>query len=65
MALLLDDLLDVSRVTRGQFELRKDYVELKAVSEAAIETARPLLEAMQHTLSVTLPAIPLTLEADP
>ncbi len=65
MALLLDDLLDVSRVTRGQFELRKDYVELKTVCDAAIETARPLLEAKQHSLSVSLPPSPLTLEADP
>jgi PAS domain S-box-containing protein len=65
MALLLDDLLDVSRITRGQLELKKDYVELASVIEAAVETARPLLESKQHALSVSLPASTVRLEADP
>ena len=50
MALLLDDLLDVSRITRGRLELRKDYVSLQALVAAAIEPARPLIEAKHHTL---------------
>ena len=65
MALLLDDLLDVSRITRGQLELKKDYVDLKSVVNVAVETARPLLDAKRHQLTVTLPTAPLRLEADP
>ena len=56
MSLLLDDLLDVSRITRGQLELKKDYVDLKSVVGIAVETARPLLDAKQHQLTVNLPA---------
>jgi PAS domain S-box-containing protein len=65
MSLLLDDLLDVSRITRGQLELKKDYVELKSVIRDAVETARPLLDAKQHKLQVSLPAESVKLEADP
>ena len=56
MSLLLDDLLDVSRVTRGQFELKREYVDLRSVCDVAVETARPLIEAKRHTLRVTLPS---------
>ncbi len=52
MALLLDDLLDVSRITRGTLELRKESVTLAAVVEAAVETARPILDARRHHFSV-------------
>jgi PAS domain S-box-containing protein len=65
MSLLLDDLLDVSRITRGQLELKKDYVDLKAVVNVAVETARPLIDAKQHRLAVSLPAENVKLEADP
>jgi PAS domain S-box-containing protein len=65
MSLLLDDLLDVSRITRGQLELKKDYVDLKSVVGVAVETARPLMDAKQHKLSVQLPAESIKLEADP
>jgi len=65
MSLLLDDLLDVSRITRGQLELKKDYVDLKSVIGIAVETARPLLDSKQHQLTVNLPAGNVTLEADP
>ncbi|HEU5135088.1 MAG TPA: ATP-binding protein [Steroidobacteraceae bacterium] len=65
MSLLLDDLLDVSRITRGQLELKKDYVDLKSVIGIAVETARPLLDAKQHQLTVQLPAENIKLEADP
>ena len=65
MSLLLDDLLDVSRVTRGQFELKREYVDLRSVCDVAVETARPLIEAKRHTLRVELPAETITLEADP
>ena len=65
MSLLLDDLLDVSRITRGQLELKKDYVDLKSVIGIAVETARPLLDSKQHQLTVNLPAGNVKLEADP
>jgi PAS domain S-box-containing protein len=65
MSLLLDDLLDVSRITRGQLELKRDYVDLKSLVGVAVETARPLLDAKQHHLTVTLPAENLKLDADP
>jgi PAS domain S-box-containing protein len=65
MALLLDDLLDISRITRGQFELKRDYVELNRLVSVAVETARPLIDSKQHELHVTLPSEPVVLEADP
>ncbi|MGH8261797.1 MAG: ATP-binding protein, partial [Steroidobacteraceae bacterium] len=65
MALLLDDLLDVSRITRGRLELRKSRVELTAVTRSAVETARPLIESKRHALELRLPAEPIEVEADP
>ncbi|WP_157271217.1 hybrid sensor histidine kinase/response regulator [Azohydromonas aeria] len=65
MALLLDDLLDMSRVTRGQLALRKCDTELRAVLDAAVETARPLLDAKHHRLDVAAPDAPVHFEADP
>jgi signal transduction histidine kinase len=64
MALLLDDLLDVSRITRGALTLRKEAVALKEVVNGAAETARPVLDARAHELDVKLPARPLYVEAD-
>ena len=52
MARLLDDLLDVSRITRGMMEIRKELIELHAVMDAAIEISRPAIEARNHALSV-------------
>ncbi len=65
MALLLDDLLDVSRITRGKLELKKDFVELQAVVDVAVETARPLLESKRHHFTAKLPPDRTVLEADP
>lgn len=65
MARLLDDLLDVSRITRGMLELRKQPLELGAAVTAAIETAKPLIDAKHHALTVELPPKPVRLEADP
>src|ERR1700722_15630498 len=64
MSRLLDDLLDVSRVTRSRLELKKSPTELTAVVSSAIETARPILEAKHHTLSVDLPTHAVRFEAD-
>jgi PAS domain S-box-containing protein len=65
MARLLDDLLDVSRISHGKMELRKVRVELAAVVRNAVETSRPLIEAGGHELTVALPPAPLFLDADP
>ena len=65
MALLLDDLLDASRITRGALDLKKDYIDLADSVSAAIEAARPLLERKQHRLTVHAAAHPLILDADP
>jgi PAS domain S-box-containing protein len=64
MVRLIDDLLDVSRITRGKLELRKEPVELAAVLHNAVESTRPLIESLGHEIAVTLPAQPLLLEAD-
>jgi PAS domain S-box-containing protein len=65
MGRLLDDLLDVSRITRSTLELKKNPTELTSVVGSAIETARPILEAKHHTLSVDLPKQAVRLQADP
>jgi PAS domain S-box-containing protein len=65
MALLLDDLLDVSRITRGRLELKRDYVALDRLVATAVETAAPLIEAKHHTVNLRLPEEPLGLFVDP
>ena len=65
MARLLDDLLDVSRIARGRVELRKKWIDLTSAIGAAIDTARPLLDAKGQALVLDLPREPLRLEADP
>jgi signal transduction histidine kinase/ActR/RegA family two-component response regulator len=65
MALLLDDLLEVSRITRGRLELKKTQVDLPSLIAAAVETARPLMESKQHRLETRLPAEPVRLQVDP
>ncbi|MED5620292.1 PAS domain-containing sensor histidine kinase [Ideonella sp. BN130291] len=65
MALLLDDLLDVSRIALGRLQLRREPVLLSAVVDAAMETARPLIDGRRHRLGVSVPTEPLTLDADP
>jgi PAS domain S-box-containing protein len=64
MSRLLDDLLDISRVTRGKLELKKGPCELTLVIGAAIETARPILDTKHHVLSLELPQQAVRLEAD-
>jgi PAS domain S-box-containing protein len=65
MVRMVDDLLEVSRISRGKIELRKERVELAAVLRNAVDTSLPLVEAARHRLAVNIPAEPLTLEADP
>ncbi|MBN9522706.1 response regulator [bacterium] len=62
---LVDDLLDVSRITRGKVELRKEAVDLNAVLARAAEAARPTIEARRHRLIVTQPGRPVMVSADP
>lgn len=61
---LVDDLLDVSRITRGRIELRKESVDLGAMVRHTIEINQPYLTERRHELNVTLPATALLIEAD-
>ena len=65
MVHLIDDLLDVSRITQGKLQLRLSRVDLKLVVESAVEAARPVIDEGGHELRLTLPAEPVLLEADP
>jgi PAS domain S-box-containing protein len=61
---LVDDLLDISRISCSKIELRKSRIPLASVVENAVETARPLIDLKGHTLKITLPIQPLYLDAD-
>jgi signal transduction histidine kinase/DNA-binding response OmpR family regulator len=62
---LVDDLLEMSRISRGAFELRNEPVELAAIVKNAVETSEPLLTGAHHELSVTLPQESIWLDGDP
>ena len=62
---LVDDLLELSRISRGQIELRKERTELATVVAHAVEASRPLIESRAHHLEVSLPAEPLVVDGDP
>ena len=64
MVRLVDDLIDVSRITRNKLELRKQPVELAQVILVAVEASRPSIEAKEQQLTVSLPPTPVHLEAD-
>ena len=64
MTRLIDDLLDVSRITRGKVRLLRESIELGAVVAAAVETSRPLIEQRGHTLDIQLPPEPIRLHGD-
>jgi signal transduction histidine kinase len=65
MSSLLDDLLDVSRITRGSFPLKKELIDVKSLIEAAVEAVQPAMDAKRHTLRVEIPEVPILLDADP
>ena len=65
MVRLIDDLLDVSRISRNVLDMRKQRVELAAVVESAVESSRPLIQQCGHELTVDLPPQPIHLDADP
>jgi PAS domain S-box-containing protein len=61
---LVDDLLEVSRITSGRVQLRREWVAVNGIADGAVETVRPLMEQRRHELSVTLPIEPVWLHAD-
>ncbi|HJT66287.1 MAG TPA: ATP-binding protein [Pyrinomonadaceae bacterium] len=65
MVRLVDDLLDVSRISHNRLELRKEQVGLEAIVRSAVETSRPVLDAAKSDLRVELPSEPVLLDADP
>jgi CheY-like chemotaxis protein len=65
MVRLVDDLMEVSRITRGKIDLQKQRVELSDIVAGAVETARPLIDAAGHVLTVDLGGERLELDADP
>ena len=62
---LVDDLLEVSRISRGTLSLRKERVQVATVVQAALETSEPLMADARHVLDVQLPPEPLWVEGDP
>jgi CheY-like chemotaxis protein len=65
MVRLIDDLLDVSRITHNRLELRKSICELRSIIEQAVQTVQPLADSRGHRLSAQLPDTPIQLNADP
>jgi PAS domain S-box-containing protein len=65
MIRLIDDLLDVSRVSRGKIDLKREIIDLKSVIGLAVETSLPLIEAGRHRLDVRLPKESLPVNGDP
>jgi signal transduction histidine kinase/integral membrane sensor domain MASE1/ActR/RegA family two-component response regulator len=61
---LVDDLLDVSRITRGKIQLHPETIELATVVKRAVEIARPLIETQEHQFTVSLPPEPVCLRGD-
>jgi signal transduction histidine kinase len=64
MVRLVDDLMELSRITRGKIELRQEPVELATVIAAAVEASRPLIESAGHTLAIHVPEEPVVVRAD-
>ena len=62
---LVDDLLEVSRITQGKIDLRSERIDLAAVIRSAVETSRPQIDARRHQLAITVSPGPITVEADP
>ncbi|WP_306392370.1 hybrid sensor histidine kinase/response regulator [Telluria beijingensis] len=64
MVHLIDDLLDVARISGGKLELKRQRADLRTILASAVETSLPLIEAGQHALDVDLPDLPLVVDAD-
>ncbi len=65
MVRLVDDLMDVARISRNKIELRRELIDLDSIIRNALETSRPLIETGGHQLQVSLPSKPILLNADP
>src|SRR5262249_27502645 len=65
MARLLEDLLDVSRITRGKIELRKRPIDFHQIVAPAVEMALPIVESFRHEVTIALPPAPIWLDGDP
>ena len=65
MVHLIDDLLDVSRITRGKLSLRLKHVDFRDVARGGVEAARPVIDQNNHTLNVSLPTDPVFVRGDP
>ena len=61
---LVDDLLDVSRISQGKITLKKERVQVSDIIESAVEACRPLIETGKHELSISMPSRPLWLDGD-
>lgn len=61
---LVDDLLDISRIERGKIELRRERIDLADAVRRAVETSRPMIEAREHVLELSLPAHPVPVMGD-
>jgi PAS domain S-box-containing protein len=64
MVRIVDDLLDISRISQNKIELRRARVRLADVVSSAVETARPLIDAAAHEFTISLPEQPIFLDAD-
>jgi two-component system CheB/CheR fusion protein len=64
MVRIVDDLLDVSRITQGKIELRKEPLSLASIVHAAVELSRPMIDASHHELAVSLPDEPVVINGD-
>ena len=65
MVHLINDLLDIARISNGQVELRLNKIDLQTLVDSAVETSLPLIEEGHHTLKVSLPEEPVQLQVDP
>jgi signal transduction histidine kinase len=65
MVRLIDDLLDISRISSGKLELRTSPVDIAAIIHQVVETARPAIEKARHTVAVSLPRDPISIRGDP
>lgn len=65
MVRLVDDLLDISRITQGKLRLTKERADLRTIVNDAAQTARPLMEARKHEFSVVLPTERISVDVDP
>lgn len=65
LARLIGDLLDVSRIARGQIELRRESVDLRRILQQSLEACRPLMDCARHTLDTSIAGEPIYVDADP